>query len=145
MKSKISTRIVTLLCALFLSISAFAQVTTATLTGIVEDDKGETLIGAAVVAIHEPSGSRYAAVTREDGLFTIPNMRVGGPYSVKKVWYLAPAAARSATTRSHQPKCACTASAHSGARGSFTCGPSAWPMRACMWSVRVSASSIVFS
>ena len=83
MKSKISTRIVTLLCALFLSISAFAQVTTATLTGIVEDDKGETLIGAAVVAIHEPSGSRYAAVTREDGLFTIPNMRVGGPYSVK--------------------------------------------------------------
>jgi Carboxypeptidase regulatory-like domain len=83
MKSKISTRIVLLLCALFLSMSLSAQVTTATLTGIVDDDKNETLIGAMVIATHEPSGSRYAALTREDGLFTIPNMRVGGPYSVK--------------------------------------------------------------
>jgi Carboxypeptidase regulatory-like domain len=83
MNPKFSTRIFSLLCALFLSMSLSAQVTTATLTGIVDDDKGETLIGAAVVATHEPSGSRYAAITREDGLFTIPNMRVGGPYSIK--------------------------------------------------------------
>jgi hypothetical protein len=67
MKPNFSTRIILALCTLFLSIGVFAQVTTATLTGIVDDDKGETLIGAAVVAIHEPSGSRYAAVTREDG------------------------------------------------------------------------------
>jgi Carboxypeptidase regulatory-like domain len=83
MKSKKFTRIVSLLCALFLSMSLSAQVTTATLTGIVDDDKNETLIGAMVIATHEPSGSRYAALTREDGLFTIPNMRVGGPYSIK--------------------------------------------------------------
>ena len=63
--------------------SVFAQITTATLSGVVTDDKGETLIGAAVVATHQPSGSRYGVITREDGLFTIPNMRVGGPYIVK--------------------------------------------------------------
>jgi Carboxypeptidase regulatory-like domain/TonB dependent receptor len=83
MKSNFSTRIILALCTLFLSMSGYTQVTTATLTGVIEDDKNETLIGAAVIATHEPSGSRYAAVTREDGLFTIPNMRVGGPYSVK--------------------------------------------------------------
>lgn len=69
--------------ALFVSLTAWSQVTTATLNGVVADEKGETLIGAAVVATHTPSGTRFAAVTREDGLFTIPNMRVGGPYTVK--------------------------------------------------------------
>jgi hypothetical protein len=64
-------------------VTSWAQVTTATLNGVVSDDKSETIIGAAVVATHTPSGTRYAAITREDGLFTIPNMRVGGPYSVK--------------------------------------------------------------
>jgi hypothetical protein len=83
MKSKITTRIFVALLAVFFNTNIWAQVTTATLTGIVEDDKNETLIGAIVIATHEPSGSRYAALTREDGLFTIPNMRVGGPYSVK--------------------------------------------------------------
>ena len=81
--SKILLRSTNLLLCLFLSLSAWAQVTTATLTGIVTDEKGETLIGAAVVATHEPSGSRFGAITREDGLFTIPNMRVGGPYAIK--------------------------------------------------------------
>ena len=83
MMSKILLRSTNLLLCLFLSMSAWSQVTTATLTGIVTDEKGETLIGAAVVATHEPSGSRFGAITREDGLFTIPNMRVGGPYAIK--------------------------------------------------------------
>lgn len=68
---------------LALSLVTHAQVTTATLNGSVSDDKNETLLGAAVVAVHEPSGTRYGVITREDGLFTIPNMRVGGPYSIK--------------------------------------------------------------
>jgi Carboxypeptidase regulatory-like domain len=83
MNPKSPTRFILALCALFLSMSLSAQVTTATLTGIVEDDKNETLIGASVIATHEPSGTRYGVITREDGLFTIPNMRVGGPYSIK--------------------------------------------------------------
>jgi Carboxypeptidase regulatory-like domain len=83
MISKLYLRSIHLTAALLLSVAAWSQVTTATLTGVVADEKGETLIGAAVVATHEPSGTRFGVVTREDGLFTIPNMRVGGPYTVK--------------------------------------------------------------
>ena len=38
--------------------------------------------GAAVIAIHLPSGTSYEAKTRSDGRFFIPGVRVGGPYSV---------------------------------------------------------------
>jgi Carboxypeptidase regulatory-like domain len=72
-----------LLMSVLFSATAWSQVTTATLNGVVSDEKGETLIGAAVVATHVPSGTRYGVITREDGLFTIPNMRVGGPYTIK--------------------------------------------------------------
>jgi hypothetical protein len=57
-------------------------VTTASMQGIVTDDSGASLPGANVVAIHEPSGSRYGAVTNMEGRFVLPNMRVGGPYRV---------------------------------------------------------------
>ncbi len=63
--------------------SLFAQVTTATLVGTVADNGGEALVGATVIATHEPSGTTYGTITRTDGSYTIPNMRVGGPYSVK--------------------------------------------------------------
>lgn len=60
-----------------------AQVTTASLNGRVTDTNGEGLIAATVVAIHAPSGTKYGVVTVDDGRFTIPNMRVGGPYEVE--------------------------------------------------------------
>ncbi|MEI7585719.1 carboxypeptidase-like regulatory domain-containing protein, partial [Runella sp.] len=60
----------------------YAQVTTASMNGSVTDDKGEPLFGATVVAKHVPSGTQYGVVTINDGRFTIPNMRVGGPYEV---------------------------------------------------------------
>jgi len=63
--------------------SAFAQgVTTGTLTGVVMDAQKRPVPNASVVAIHTPSGTPYETVTREDGRFVIPNMRIGGPYSV---------------------------------------------------------------
>ena len=61
---------------------AYAQVTTSSLSGRVVDQTGEPVIGAAVVATHEPSGTIYGAVTNADGRYTIQGMRTGGPYKV---------------------------------------------------------------
>lgn len=66
-----------------LSVAAFAQVTTSTLTGKIVDDQGEEIIGATVVATHEPSGTTYGTVTNFDGRYTIQGMRTGGPYTVE--------------------------------------------------------------
>ena len=68
---------------LFAGIVASAQVTTSSLGGRVVDQNGEPVIGAAVVAIHEPSGTSYGSVTNVDGLYTIQGMRTGGPYRVE--------------------------------------------------------------
>ena len=69
---------------LTLSLTAMAQITTSSMAGKVTLDNanGEEVIGATVVAIHEPSGTRYTAVTNTSGRFTIQGMRTGGPYEV---------------------------------------------------------------
>ena len=66
------------------SLTIMAQITTSSMAGKVtfEDVKGEEVIGATVVAVHEPSGTRYTAVTNVTGNFTIQGMRTGGPYEV---------------------------------------------------------------
>ena len=56
--------------------------TTAGLTGVVTDASGEALIGANVVAVHEPSGTRSGGITRVDGRYDLRGLRVGGPYTV---------------------------------------------------------------
>ena len=60
-----------------------AQVTTSGMSGKLTDEAKEAIIGAVVNAVHTPSGTRYGAVTNEDGRFYIQGMRPGGPYEVK--------------------------------------------------------------
>jgi hypothetical protein len=57
-------------------------VTTGAITGIVTDPQKALVPGATVVALHEPSGTKYEATSRADGRFSLPGMRVGGPYTV---------------------------------------------------------------
>lgn len=60
---------------------AMAQVTTSSVRGVVTaNDK--PLLGATIVAIHTPSGTRYGTTTNNQGLYTINAMRVGGPYEI---------------------------------------------------------------
>ena len=70
-------------CALVVPAALHAQgVTTSGITGVVRDAQDLPVPGASVVAVHEPSGTRYETTTRSDGGFDIPGMRVGGPYTV---------------------------------------------------------------
>lgn len=77
-----------LIFSLFLGVVLFndnanAQgVTTASVNGIVSDSKG-TIPGATVTITHMPTGTTYSTVSRGDGRFNLPNLRVGGPYTFK--------------------------------------------------------------
>jgi hypothetical protein len=64
------------------AVPAFAQVTTSSVIGSVVGEDGRPLAGAQVVAVHQPSGTRYGTLSRADGRFLIPGMRIGGPYTV---------------------------------------------------------------
>ena len=67
---------------LAVTMTTVAQITTSALTGQVRAD-GENIVGATIKAIHEPSGSKYLAVTNEKGRYSIQGMRVGGPYRIE--------------------------------------------------------------
>ena len=81
MQKRLFLLVVTLLT---LTLTAVAQITTSSMAGKVtfDDANGEEVIGATVVALHEPSGTRYTAVTNASGRFAIQGMRTGGPYEV---------------------------------------------------------------
>lgn len=68
---------------MFVAFSAFAQVTTSTMSGKITETNGTPAIGAAVIATHMPTGTKYHAVVDNNGNYRIFNMRPGGPYNVK--------------------------------------------------------------
>ena len=76
-------RVIAALMVVFFSFSANAQVTTASLAGLITEDNTDPIIGASIVATHEPSGTRYSAISNVDGRYSIQGMRVGGPYTVR--------------------------------------------------------------
>jgi len=72
-----------LIIMLFCCVTAlFGQVTTSNIRGMVLDDLDVPLLGANVVAVHTPTGTKYGAITNEDGRFNLLNLRVGGPYEL---------------------------------------------------------------
>jgi len=58
----------------------YAQETTSEIQGVIKDDKGAPLAGATIVAVHQPTGTKYTTTSRKDGRYNLPNLKVGGPY-----------------------------------------------------------------
>jgi len=67
---------------LTLATSLSAQVTTATLSGFIKDPKGIGVASATVTVEYPDAGIKQLLITKSDGRFTVPNLRVGGPYKV---------------------------------------------------------------
>jgi len=64
-------------------LTMMAQITNSALSGkVTMEDTKEEVIGATVQAVHDPSGTKYAAITNIDGRFNIQGMRNGGPYTI---------------------------------------------------------------
>ena len=70
------------LVGILFAFQGFAQVTTSSISGLITDAKSEGLPGATVVAIHVPSGTKYGTVSNVSGRYTLPAVRIGGPYKV---------------------------------------------------------------
>jgi Carboxypeptidase regulatory-like domain/TonB dependent receptor len=69
-----------LLLAFALSIpfnAVFAQVDTASLTGLISDSTGAVVPGARVVVVNEGTNIASETVTTEEGYYTFPNLRPG--------------------------------------------------------------------
>jgi len=70
-----------LILLFILTLSAAAQETTAEITGMVADNEG-IVAKATVTAVHIPTGTLYTTTTRKDGRYNLPNLKIGGPYTV---------------------------------------------------------------
>jgi hypothetical protein len=64
-----------------LSFGASAQETTSEIQGLVSDGKAG-LAGVTIVATHQPTGTKYTTSSRADGRYNLPNLKIGGPYSI---------------------------------------------------------------
>jgi outer membrane receptor for ferrienterochelin and colicin len=72
-----------LIVAIPFGTASFSQETTAEIQGVVADAAKTGLVGATITATHLPTGTVYTTTTRKEGLFNLPNLRVGGPYDLK--------------------------------------------------------------
>jgi len=60
-----------------------AQETNCRASGWVISENNESVEGAVLQLIHEPTHSQYEAITGKDGFFMVFNLKAGGPYSLK--------------------------------------------------------------
>ena len=60
---------------MLVSVIAFAQVTTSSMSGRITDEAGP-VVGATVVAVHQPTGSQFDAVTDAKGYYRLNGITV---------------------------------------------------------------------
>ena len=71
-----------LLCALLSLVNVVAQVTTASLRGVVVNSSNEVLVGATVVLSHPQTGREYIVVSDATGRYALHGVRPGSGYSL---------------------------------------------------------------
>lgn len=69
------------LTVVLLPLMLLAQETTSEIVGSVSNGR-DPLVGATVSVVNLPTGTKAATTTRKEGRYNLPNLRVGGPYSI---------------------------------------------------------------
>ncbi len=73
-----------LIFLVFMCLAGFSQgITTSEINGSVSSKDGENLPGATVLVIHQPTGTQNGTITNNEGIFRLPYLNVGGPYTIK--------------------------------------------------------------
>lgn len=75
-------KLIFLFVLLLTGMAGFAQETTATLSGTVTDAKGALIDGATISVKYTPTNFVTNAVSNNKGVFIIPNLKPGGPYTI---------------------------------------------------------------
>ncbi|MGA9335729.1 MAG: TonB-dependent receptor [Rudaea sp.] len=84
MNKRLATHVLLCLLASLLAMSsAFAQNTSAAMSGRVTDASGKPVAGATVRIVHVPSGTASVTTTDANGRYIAQGLRVGGPYHVE--------------------------------------------------------------
>ena len=73
-------RLFLLFCALLSLVNVVAQVTTASLRGVIVNSSNEVLVGATVVLSHPQTGREYAVVSGVDGRYALHGVRPASDY-----------------------------------------------------------------
>src|SRR5579862_1231554 len=82
LKNMIQKRLLSYFFFLLFSLKLSAQETTSTFSGSVSDDKGTPVPGASIIVKHEPTGYVTGTTSNSKGLFVLPNLKPGGPYTI---------------------------------------------------------------
>lgn len=74
-------RLLSCIALLLVAAVTNAQVTTSSIRGRVTVNNN-SLPGASITALHEPSGTMYGTTANSEGIYTLRGLRVGGPYII---------------------------------------------------------------
>ncbi|MEI7830166.1 MAG: TonB-dependent receptor [Prolixibacteraceae bacterium] len=74
-------RVMLVVVLILFSIIAKSQETTSEISGTILEGNSP-IPNVIVTAIHVPTGTKYMTTTRSDGRYNLPNVKIGGPYTI---------------------------------------------------------------
>lgn len=74
-------RVMLVVLLVLFSIMAKSQETTSEISGTILEGNSP-LPNVIVTAVHVPTGTKYMTTTRGDGRYNLPNLKIGGPYTL---------------------------------------------------------------